>query len=127
MLTTGAEVGAPAALAWRVMVDVGRWGAWGPTVRGGELDGPFEDGTRGRVQVVGGVWLPFELRDVVVGRRWGWRVSGVPATTHLVDDLGAGRCRVRFGVPLLAAPYLAVCRVGAQRLARLVEADAARR
>lgn len=127
MPTTGAEVAAPAGLAWRVLVDVERWGLWGPTVRGGELDGPFETGTHGRVQVLGGMWLPFVLTDVVVGHRWGWRVAGVPATTHLVDELGPERCRVAFGVPLLAAPYLAVCRVGARRLARLVEADAAAR
>lgn len=125
MLTTGARVAAPAAVTWRVMVDVDRWGRWGPTVRGGELDGPFVDGTRGRVQVLGGAWLPFELVDVVVGERWGWRVAGVPATTHLIDDLGPGRSRVSFGVPPLAAPYLAVCRVGARRLAELIERDAA--
>jgi hypothetical protein len=64
-----------------------------------------------------GVTLPFEVTGYQEGARWGWTVAGVPATEHIVEPLGAERCRAGFGVPWLAAPYLVVCRVALSRLA----------
>jgi hypothetical protein len=62
--------------------------------------------------------LPFEVTELVPGRRWSWRVARVPATTHAVEPVGAGT-RVTFGVPLWAPAYLAVCALALRRLDRL--------
>lgn len=43
-------------------------------------------------------------------------VAGVPATDHTVESLGPDRCRVSFGAPWVAVPYLAVCRLASSRL-----------
>jgi len=73
-------------------------------------------GMRGRVKTALGLWLPFEITDWEAGRRWSWRVAGVPATDHVVEPLGPGRCRVAFAVPRWAPFYLPVCRAALRRL-----------
>ena len=57
------------------------------------------------------------------GQQWGWEVAGIPATGHRVESLGPDRCRVVFEVPLLAAPYLTVCRLAAQRIRNILEQE----
>ena len=49
---------------------------------------------------------------VVAGR-------GDPATAHTVEPTTTG-CRVGFGVPLVGAPYLLVCRAGLARIDELL-------
>ena len=69
--------------------------------------------------------LPFTVTEFVPGRRWSWRVAGIPATSHEVVAEGGGS-RVTFGVPLWAPAYLAVCAIALRRLERLaMSADAA--
>jgi hypothetical protein len=136
------DIDAPADAAWAILIDLELWPAWGPSVRAAELDDgatALALGVSGHVTTVVGVRLPFEItawddgiaassgstqdasrRD---GRRsWSWRVSGVGATDHAVDPLGAHRCRVGFGVPTAAAPYLVVCRAALARIDRLAVA-----
>ena len=43
-------------------------------------------------------------------------VTDLPATDHTVEPMGPDGCRVGFGAPALAAPYLAVCRMALSRL-----------
>lgn len=114
------DVDAPAESLWSLLTDLDRWPAWGPTVRRAELDGHrLEAGARGTVTTVLGIRLPFEVTTHLDGACWAWRVAGVPATTHTVQALGPGACRVGFGVPWPAAPYLVVCRVALRRLEAL--------
>lgn len=119
-------VDAPAATAWRLLATPSWWPRWGPSVRSASVDGPLRAGRRGTVTTVAGVTLRFEITAYEEGARWAWKVAGVPATDHTVTPLGPDRCRVAIGVPLLAAPYLAVGAVGLRRLARLAEAEARR-
>jgi uncharacterized protein YndB with AHSA1/START domain len=117
---TEIDVDAPAARVWELLTDVERWPEWGPSIQHAELDGPrFETGATGTVGTVLGVRLPFEVTAYEQGRRWSWKVAGVPATDHLVTPLHDDRCTVGFGVPVFAVPYLPVCRVGVRRLADL--------
>lgn len=115
---------APAAVVWDLLVDTERWPAWGPTIteavvdRGGEGSRIGPDAT-GQVRTVVGVRLRFRVREMDPGRRWTWAVAGIPATGHRVEPLGEDRCRVTFEVPVLAAPYLAVCAVALRRIERL--------
>lgn len=124
-LWTRLEIGAPAGLVWELLTDVRRWPEWGPTVRRAELDDGavlLHAGATGRVWGPAGPPLPFRVSAHDEGRRWRWEVAGIGATDHAVEALGARRCRLGFGVPWPAAPYLAVCRVAAARIRRLAEA-----
>lgn len=110
---------------WDLLVDVRWWPRWGPSVRCAELDGGatrLGPGATGRVWGPAGPGAPFRVTAFEEGRRWAWEVAGVGATEHVVQALGAERCRLGFGVPWPAAPYLAVCRVAAGRIRRLAEA-----
>ena len=114
------DIDAPAAVLWGLLVDPERWSSWGPTVRGAVLDDPpLRLGSRGTVTTVVGLRLPFDITAFEGGARWAWRVAGVPATDHTVASLGPDRCRVGFGAPWAAAPYLAVCRMALSRLDEL--------
>ncbi len=118
------DVDAPAEAVWALLTNLACWPAWGPTVRGAELDtDTLEAGATGVVTTVVGVRLPFEITSFEDGARWAWKVAGVPATDHTVQALGAERCRVGFGVPWAAAPYLAVCRVALRRIRSIAGQD----
>jgi len=122
------DVAAPAAVPWDLLTNVDRWPDWGPSVRAARLDtGPFGRGARGRVTTALGFDLPFEVTNFEPGRSWSWSVAGVPATDHRVESVGADACRVGFGVPAIAFPYLLVCRVALARIAELASAETARR
>jgi hypothetical protein len=124
MLKTGVEIAVPASAAWELLTDTARWPEWGPSVCRVESTGQYiGSGSSGRVQTIIGVWLPFRVTQFVVGHRWPWEVAGIQATGHRVESLGADHCRVTFEVPLLAAPYLAVCRLAAGRIRSILEEE----
>lgn len=114
------EIEAPAHILWNQLVTPELWPAWGPSVRRATLDdGRLRLGATGTVTSVIGAELRFEVTTYEEGSRWAWSVIGLPATDHAVDAIGSDRCRVGFGVPWLAAPYLAVCRSALRRLDEL--------
>ena len=123
-METSVEILAPASAAWELLTDTSRWPEWGPSVSRVESAEQYIDpGSIGRVQTIIGVWLPFRVTEFVAGQRWGWEVAGIPATGHRVESLGPDRCRVVFEVSLLAAPYLAVCRLAVQRIRSILEQE----
>lgn len=114
----------PVSAAWQLLTDTRRWPEWGPTIRAVDADPPVIcAGSRGRLQTIAGPWVPFEVTTLVEGQRWDWRVAGVPATGHRVEATATG-VRVVFEVPVLVAPYAAVCRLALRRLERLLAAPA---
>lgn len=52
---------------------------------------------------------------------WSWSVAGVPATEHLVVDLGPSQCRVEMTVPWWAVSYLGIVAVALSRIRRYAE------
>lgn len=125
MIWTSREIAAPAAVAWDLLTDVSRWPEWGPSVRGARLlSGSFGPGARGLVETALGFEASFEVTEFEAGRSWAWAVAGVPATGHRVEPLGDDACRVGFGVPAIAFPYLAVCRIALARIAEIAQRDA---
>lgn len=124
MLTVRRQVPASAAVVWSVLTDLDAWPRWGPTVRRAVLDdGSFVTGARGTVWTPLGVPLPFELTEVVPGRRWSWTVAGVPATTHAVEPVHAASATwgsvVSMSAPVWAPAYLPVLHVALRRIDRL--------
>jgi uncharacterized protein YndB with AHSA1/START domain len=112
LLPVRRDLPVPAERAWDVLTDLDAWPRWGPSVAGATLDGGgrrLTAGASGRVRTSLGVELPFTVTAFEPGRRWAWRVMGVPATGHRVEPLGDDRCRVVMEVPVWAAPYGAVC------------------
>ncbi|PCR92623.1 SRPBCC family protein [Natrinema ejinorense] len=117
-------VGVPASDAWDPLVDTTQWPAWSPTVIGVEAtDRRVRADTTGRIRVPG-VWLPFRITSCTE-RRWAWRVAGLPATGHRVDDLGDHRCRIAFELPLSGSGYVPVCLRALENLEELLDDRAA--
>ncbi len=123
-METSVEIQAPASAAWQLLTDTSRWPQWGLSVSHVESAEQFiGPGSIGRVQMFIGVWLPFRVTEWVAGQRWGWEVAGIPATGHRVEPLGPDRCRVVFEVPMLATPYLTVCRLALERIRTILEEE----
>lgn len=114
------RVSADASLVWAVLTDLAVWPEWGPTVSRARLesDGPFCEGSRGTVWTAVGLPLPFVVSELLPGRRWSWRVAGVPATSHWVVPEEAG-CRVGMSAPLWAPGYVPVLAVALRRIDEL--------
>jgi len=111
------DICSPPAILWGLLTEPKYWPEWGPTVQGAEFMGDrLRKGTRGTVTTAFGLRLPFEITSFDEGVRWSWKVAGVHATDHTVEPVDRTRCRVGFGVPWPATPYLAVCRVALDRL-----------
>jgi uncharacterized protein YndB with AHSA1/START domain len=115
-------IAAPPSAAWKLLVDLDEWPKWGPSISGGTLDPPFTElalHATGKVQTALGVPLPFEVTDFEPGRRWAWKVAGVPATGHRVEPAGDG-VRVTMEVPWWALAYATVCALALRRIDRLL-------
>ncbi|MDF9746468.1 SRPBCC family protein [Natrinema salsiterrestre] len=112
----------PAADAWDPLVDTTQWPEWSPLITGVEAtDRRIRPDTTGRIRVPG-AWLPFRITSCTE-RRWTWRVTGIPATGHRVDELGDKRCRIVIELPLLASGYVPVCLRAVENLESLLEVD----
>ena len=100
-------VDASAETCWDLLTDTERWPDWGPSVTAVDCAERYiQTGTEGRVRVVGGLWLPFEI-TACREYRWTWRVARIPATGHYVEV--GDETRIGFEVPVLAAGYVPVC------------------
>jgi hypothetical protein len=115
-------INAPCEKVWDILVDTNRWQQWGPSVR--TVDTPeqyIKKGAKGRVQTALGVWVPFVITDFNDGFYWSWKVSGIQATGHRVEQVDYKQCRLIFEVPWLAAPYVTVCKIAADRIEKLLQ------
>ncbi|MGM0556439.1 MAG: SRPBCC family protein [Myxococcota bacterium] len=112
------KIDAAAEDVWIILIDTHTWPEWGPSVIDVEHDGRFLDAdSEGSVRTAAGLWVDFRVTDWEDGRRWVWDVEGVRATGHRVEPLDEGRCRLVFEVPTVAAPYAAVCKRAADKIA----------
>jgi len=117
-LVVSRVIDAPADIVWDVLTDTERWPDWGPSITAVESpDRYIQSGSRGRVRVLGTVWLPFEI-TACENRRWTWRVARIRATGHFVSDHPAGAV-VGFELPVAAAGYVPVCRRSCGRIGQL--------
>lgn len=111
-------INAPVDVVWDVLTDTQRWQAWGPSITAVEAPERYiTAGSRGRVRVLGAVWLPFEV-TTCENHRWTWTVARVPATGHFVETHPAGSV-VGFDLSPLAVGYIPVCRQACSRIDEL--------
>lgn len=125
-LAVGRDVAVAPDVAAETLRDTRAWPEWGPAIGAVESDDRYVTrGTSGRVSV-GGAWVPFRV-TACNGRRWDWRIAGVPATGHRVDGYAgeSDRSRVVIEVPAVAAWYVPVCRRALDRFAALAESPSA--
>lgn len=114
------RIDAPADVVWEQLAHTRHWPGWGPTVRTVDpADVEVVPGLTGTVTTPVGVRLPFAVTEVDPGRRWHWRVAGVPATDHLVTPDGDG-CVATIRIPAWAPFYAPVCALALRRLAARV-------
>lgn len=115
----------PCHRVWEFLTDTTRWPQWGPSVTAVETEERFiRKGSRGRVRLPFGVWMPFLVTDYDDGRYWSWRIRGIRATGHRAESLGDHACMLVFEVPFFAAPYLFVCWLALKRIENLLRRDA---
>ena len=112
----------PCRQIWELLTDTNTWPQWGPSVKAVECVNRFiRQGTEGRVKTAGGIWLPFIITTYLEGLFWSWNVAGIPATGHRVEAQENGLCRLTFEVPLLAAPYVYICKIALDRINGILE------
>jgi hypothetical protein len=120
MIETRGPIQAPSSVAWRLLIDTGEWPHWGPSVRAVDCSTRFiGPDTRGRVQTVLGLWLPFRITAWESEQFWSWTVGGIPATGHRVVSTGHDTCEVAFTIPAWAPFYLPVCKSAIRRLGQI--------
>jgi len=85
---------------WGIVDRHNTWPQWGPSVQVVECRNRFiRQRSEGRVKTV----------------------SGIPATGHRVEPQDDGLCKLTFEVPLLAAPYVYICKITLDRISGILE------
>ena len=121
-METAIIIDAPSKIVWEVLTDTACWKKWGPSVSSvRSRDRYIQSDTTGYVKVIGAIWLPFIITDFVPGKNWSWRVMNIRATGHRLEGISATQCRLIFEVPILAFPYILVCKVAAKRIKEIAE------
>ena len=109
---------------WDLITDTSKWSQWGPTVKAVRCSERYiRQGSRGKVLTAVGLWLPFIITEYEPERFWHWKVASIKATGHRVQPTETGNTYLWFEVPIIAAPYLAICRVALNRIEEILTSD----
>jgi hypothetical protein len=104
---------ADAAAVWRLWSDVATWPSWDNSVRGVDIDGPFEVGTTGTMHIEGQGPISFRLTEIWPGTGFADETE-IPGGVlrfvhHVTAKLGGGNTvtvRVEIdGAPDMAAQF----------------------
>ncbi len=114
------KIAATPETIWSVLTDTQLWPLWGPSLlRVHCQDRYIRLGTRGRVQTLFYIWLPFTISEFRDLDCWSWRIGPFSATGHKIgptDDTSAMLC---FDMPWWAAAYVPVCWLALIRIERI--------
>lgn len=118
----GHTLHSPAKDIWNIITDTTRWHEWGPSIIAVDCaDRNIRKGTRGRVKVRLGIWVPFVITDFENELYWSWDIWGIHATGHRIEPLDDRSCNIFFEVPTLAAPYLFICWIAIKRIEAMLQ------
>lgn len=102
-------------ILWELITDTAQWPRWGPTVKAVRTSERYiSKGSEGQVQTALGIWLPFVVTEYEHEFFWNWKVASVRATGHRLQS--AGGTILWFEVPVIAFPYIAICRMALNRI-----------
>ena len=108
-------------IIWDLITDTLKWPLWGPTVKSARCSERYiRRGSKGHVLTPFGIRLPFTVTDFVNASFWSWRVGSIKATGHRIESLDTGGCNLWFEVPIIAAPYVLICRKALENINKLV-------
>jgi hypothetical protein len=118
----GRPVGAPSGRVWELLTDTITWEEWGPSIIEVRSSDRFiKKGSHGRIKTTLRFWVPFKVTDLDSGKYWSWRIFGIRATGHRIEEQPEGRCLIVFQVPIWAAPYLVLCKIAIDRIVELLK------
>ena len=121
-IKAGITIQAPACDVWQIITDTEIWPEWGPSVRNVRCRDRFiKSGSRGYVQTVFGLWIPFEISDYIFEKKWSWRIYRMQATGHRIERISNVQCRLVFDMPIVMAPYRFICAIAVRRIRHLAE------
>ena len=108
-------------IVWELITDTSQWPRWGPTVKRVHFPERFiRKGSSGRVLTAFGIWLPFVIDEYEHASYWSWKVATIKASGHRVQASEYGGSNLWFDVPMIAAPYAAVCQMALGRIENLL-------
>ena len=117
----GRVVAASPDRVWALLTDTFAWEQWGPSITAVRSSHRYiQKGSHGQVKTALQVWVPFQVTDLDSGKHWSWRIFGIRATGHRIERLDESSCRLVFQVPIWAAPYVIVCKLAIDRIAKLL-------
>ena len=120
-ISVGKAFTAAPLIVWDLVTDTTQWPRWGPTVKAVRTSQRYiSKSSEGQVLTPLGFWLPFVVTDYQHLCFWDWKVASLRATGHRLQSTDAGGAILWFEVPLIAIPYLAVCRMALSRIADCV-------
>lgn len=121
LISVGKRFSASRDMLWNLITDTTQWPRWGPTVKAVRTsERCIRKGSEGHVLTPLGIWLPFIVTDYEHECFWNWKVASVRATGHRLQLTDTGGVILWFEVPLIAFPYLAICRMALTRIANCV-------
>lgn len=122
MCEIGSIINVPAKDVWDFITDTTRWPEWGLSVTAVDCNDRYiKKGSRGKVKLPFGIWVPFLITDYEDKMYWSWSVWGIHATGHRTLPIDERRCSLIFEVPAIAAPYLLICWIAIKRIAAILE------
>ncbi len=121
LISVGKAYGASPHIIWDLITDTSQWPRWGPTVKAVRTPERYiGKGSEGQVLTPLGIWLPFVVTDYKHEHFWDWKVASIRATGHRLQSANADGAILWFEVPLIAFPYIAICRMALSRIADCV-------
>ena len=111
---------APPETVWNIVTDTHLWPIWGPSLQKVACaDRTIHLGCTGRLKTPFHFWLPFTITQYTHISYWSWRVGGVEATGHRITKNRDNTSTLCFEMAWWLFPYLLVCRVALNRIAKL--------
>ena len=112
-------------LIWDLVTDTLKWPLWGPTVQSARCSERYiRSGSKGHILTPFGIRLPFIVTEYEHVSFWSWRVGSIKATGHRIEGLNTCACNLWFEIPLVAAPYVLICRKALENINKLVSGPA---
>jgi hypothetical protein len=117
-ISVGRTFSASPEILWDLITDTSQWPRWGPTVKAVRTSKRYiSKGSEGKVLTPLDIWLPFVVTDYEQEFFWSWKVASIRATGHRLQLADAGGVILWFEVPVIAFPYIAICRMALTRIA----------